>query len=334
MGVWEGGAGGGGWGGGGAGGRASSGRGFLGRPRFRFTGGALEADPPPDGTSRGRLLAFPLAFWTTEVGAAGACCCCWGGGGGGGATFSLSYDRQLCGRIISGTGPPCCWGSVAMAMTFTPPPLAAAAAAGPPGPDAPPMPEASLGASEGGEERTESWVLSGMELRGRILGNCFMKASTCVTSVIHVTYRPFICSKKTGTQPSVTEIKMKPGVNLPQDAERREEEERHPGRKVWLPRLVFLQAAASVKTRRKSLRVPSEDRQGEVSSSDRLPDSHHTETGEHLLIGGAVALGFRDDGSFLDDLVRFRWTSCRQTDDTAVNHLVNFCLRQLRSLFC
>lgn len=65
-----------------------------------------------------------------------------------------------------------------MAMTFTPPPLAAAAAAGPPGPEAPPTPEASLGASEGGEERTESWVLSGMELRGRILGSCFMKAST------------------------------------------------------------------------------------------------------------------------------------------------------------
>lgn len=67
-----------------------------------------------------------------------------------------------------------------MAMTFTPPPLAAAAAAGPPGPDAPPTPEASLGANEGGEERTER-VLSGIELRGRILGNCLMNASTCGT---------------------------------------------------------------------------------------------------------------------------------------------------------
>lgn len=168
-------------------GRLSSGRCFLGRPRFRFTGGALTAEPtdPPAAllpgatTSGGRLLVFPRAFCTTEVGAAGAWCCWVGGGGGGcggGGATSLSYDRQPWGRIITGRGAPCCWGSVAMAMTLTPPALALAAAAGPPGPDAPTTPEGSLGASEGGEE-----VLSEMELRGRILGNCFMKASTCGT---------------------------------------------------------------------------------------------------------------------------------------------------------
>lgn len=62
------------------------------------------------------------------------------------------------------------------------------------------------------------------------------------------------------------------GVNLPQDAERRrrwkEEEEECPGRKVWLLQLICLQLAASMKTRRKSLRVPSKDRQEVVSSSD------------------------------------------------------------------
>lgn len=79
---------GGGTGGGGGGeraadgaGRESSGRGFLGRPRFRFTCGALEVElpptaPPPDViVSRGRLVVLPRAFWTTEVGVEGLCCC-------------------------------------------------------------------------------------------------------------------------------------------------------------------------------------------------------------------------------------------------------------------
>lgn len=62
-------------------GRESSGRGFLGRPRFRFTGVVLVgvllpmALPLDTTTSRGRLAAPPRTFWTTEVGAEGACCC-------------------------------------------------------------------------------------------------------------------------------------------------------------------------------------------------------------------------------------------------------------------
>lgn len=77
---WEGGAGpaeAAGGGGTGGGGRGSSFRGFLGRPRFRFTGEALAVAtpkaPPTVTTSRGRLLVPPRAFWTTEVGAEGAC---------------------------------------------------------------------------------------------------------------------------------------------------------------------------------------------------------------------------------------------------------------------
>lgn len=67
-----------------------------------------------------------------------------------------------------------------MAMTLTAPPepaevaLAVLAAAA----EAPPTdPEPSLGARDGGDERTES--LSGIELRGRIVGSFFMNASTC-----------------------------------------------------------------------------------------------------------------------------------------------------------
>lgn len=91
---------------------------------------------------------------------------------------------QLWGRIMSGTGPPCCCGlRVAMAMTLTPadPVLATLAglvlAATLAGLATAAAADASLGARDGGEERTE--CLSGKELRGRMVGSFFMKASTC-----------------------------------------------------------------------------------------------------------------------------------------------------------
>lgn len=141
---------------------------------------------------RGTFSKRCFTFCTTEVcdTAVGGQSCVGGGGPGGllgGAVmFSvLSYDKQPWGRIISGSAAPCCCGwSAAMAITLTPPPALVAgglaglvtlevlATADAPLSDTP----ESLGARDGGDERTES--LSGIELRGRIVGSFFMNAST------------------------------------------------------------------------------------------------------------------------------------------------------------
>lgn len=125
--------------------------------------------------------------------------------------------------------PPCCWGNLAMAITFTPPPLAPGAAAAPPGPD---DTVASLGASEGGDERTASWALSGSELRGRILGHCLMKASTCHTANLHVNHPP----QEPMTRSTVG------GANIRQASERRrrrrKEQEDHLLMKTWMLQLI------------------------------------------------------------------------------------------------